>query len=326
MGTQTVLLTFSFALLEFANIVDAKFCAFELNGERRFYTCPRNEYCCNFGCCVSPAFQFYQLWYYWLLVIFMFLLCSGGGWWYRYWLQNRYRTCPGSILPVTNSNTRHSRVPTRATSSQPRRPSRPRVARVSYNPSRDAVVLHRIWKGPRNCPPPSYTSAQGEVSTDASNQSSAYHSSVSCPPVSASSLFPPSHVAQSSSGIGTQECPYYQLYGPPPSYDSVMSEIGENSLPPVHPVNVNTDVSPTQPETTNATSSRGDLADNVIMSQQSPSESAGSPHHDNSPLAGISDKLSIATNDVQAGQSTNVQNQHSDTYKQTQKREDNSTT
>ncbi|KAJ9600611.1 hypothetical protein L9F63_026250, partial [Diploptera punctata] len=223
-------------------VVDAKFCAFELHGERRYYTCPRNEYCCNFGCCVSPAFQFYQLWYYWLLVIFMFLLCSGGGWWYRYWLQSRYRT----VLPVTNSNSRHSRVPTR-TSSQPRRP-RPRVARVSYNPSRDAVVLHRIWKGPRNCPPPSYNSTQGELSTDSNNQSR----------------------------ISGQECPYYQLYGPPPSYDS-----------------------PTQIETTNATSTGGDVANNVITCQ----ETAGSSHHDdNSPLERTSDKSSITSNPVHTAQ------------------------
>ncbi|KAJ9574927.1 hypothetical protein L9F63_007893, partial [Diploptera punctata] len=84
-----------------------------------------------------------------------------------------------------------------------------------------AVVLHRIWKGPRNCPPPSYNSTQGELSTDSNNQSR----------------------------ISGQECPYYQLYGPPPSYDSVMSEIGETSLPLVSSV-----IQPTQIETTNATS------------------------------------------------------------------------
>ena len=236
----------------------------------------------------------------------MFLLCSGGGWWYRYWLQNRYRTCPGSALPVTSSGSRHCRLPTRAASSQPRRPSRPRVARVSYNPSRDAVLLHRVWKGPRNCPPPSYSSTQGEFSNDASP----------CPPVSS-----PSHVAHSSAGITGQECPYYQLYGPPPSYESVMSGVVENSLPVVSTaVQSNTAASPTLPETPYAASTTDN---NVITSLHSPTRRAHSSEQDDSSLLeGISDKSSI---NAHAEPSTNVQSQHSDPCKQTRKREgDNS--
>ncbi|XP_069678487.1 uncharacterized protein [Periplaneta americana] len=221
MEAFTKFATYSVVFFKLFHIVDAKFCAFELNGEPKYYACPRNEYCCNFGCCVTPSFQFYQLWYYWLLVIFMFLLCSGGGWWYRYWLQSRYRTGPGSTLPITAP----SLQPTPGT--QARRASRPRMARVSYNPTRDTVVLHRVWKGPnsaihRNCPPPSYSSAQADVSSN----TSPHYSGSSHPPMShpnATSLFPQSSAAQ--------ECPYYQLYGPPPSYDSVMSELGDSFIP-----------------------------------------------------------------------------------------------
>ncbi|PSN36590.1 hypothetical protein C0J52_15605 [Blattella germanica] len=297
--------------------------------------CPRNEYCCNFGCCVSPAFQFYQLWYYCyrelrLLVIFMFLLCSGGGWWYRYWLQSRYRTCPGSILPVTNSNSRQSRVATRNTNTQPRRHSRPRVARVSYNPSRDAVVLHRIWKGTRNCPPPSYSSAQAELSTSASNQSSPYHNMLSHPPMTPgpNTLFPTGHIPHPSTGINGQECPYYQLYGPPPSYDSVMSEVGESSRQVVSPVRqtnaVNSNGSFTQetsPGVSATISTHDTVENNVMPSQETVSAIASLSHHDeNSPSEGMSDELSNAADDVhnvQAAQSINVQSQHSDTSNQT---------
>lgn len=43
-----------------------KYCAFEQDGEAKYYVCQmRNEYCCRLGCCVNLAFQFYQMWYYW---------------------------------------------------------------------------------------------------------------------------------------------------------------------------------------------------------------------------------------------------------------------
>lgn len=242
MEAFTKFATYSVVLFKLLNIVDAKFCAFELNGEPKYYACPRNEYCCNFGCCVTPSFQFYQLWYYWLLVIFMFLLCSGGGWWYRYWLQSRYRTGPGSSLPITPPSLPQGR-PTAGT--QARRASRPRMAHVSYNPARDTVVLHRVWKGPqnavqRNCPPPSYSSAQADASSNTSPQ----HGGSSHPPMShptATSLFPQSSAAQ--------ECPYYQLYGPPPSYDSVMTELGGSFIPTRHVGSVSSpqEVSPPPP-------------------------------------------------------------------------------
>ncbi|BES94877.1 Hypothetical protein NTJ_07681 [Nesidiocoris tenuis] len=47
------------------SVVDARYCKIEAEGQISYYVCPRNEYCCSKGCCISPTFQFYQLWYYW---------------------------------------------------------------------------------------------------------------------------------------------------------------------------------------------------------------------------------------------------------------------
>lgn len=180
--------------------VAAKYCTYDVDGELKYYICPRNEYCCNFGCCLSPTFQFYQLWYYWLMVIFMFLLCSGGGWWYRYWLQGRYGPELGTPMPPPSS-----RLHSHHLSHRP--------ARVSYHPSRDAVVLHHIWKPrglgssfPHASPPPSYACAQR-----------------------ATTVSLPHETSQASSGltnvigtVGSKTSPYYQLYGPPPPYEAVV--------------------------------------------------------------------------------------------------------
>ena len=148
---------------------------------------------------------------------------------------------------------------------------------------------------------------------------------MSRPPASASSLFPQTHIAHSAAGISGQECPYYQLYGPPPNYESVVSEIGDSSLhlvSSVQPINVNTGVNTTIPETTNVASTR-----DVITSQQSIIENAGSSHqNDNSPVERTSDYSSITANDVHTAytsQCTNVQNHHSDICRQTQKGESN---
>ncbi|XP_046743385.1 uncharacterized protein LOC124409660 isoform X1 [Diprion similis] len=177
------------ALSEFFIHAEAKYCAFEIHGEPKYYVCPRTEYCCNFGCCVSPGFQIYHLWYYWLLVIIMFLVCSGGGWWYRYWLQGRYRPST-STLPL--------RTPSSRAQNAPRGPTcRAQQARVTYNPARNTVLLHRMWKGPqRNATPPAYNGA-----------------------AASSAQFQNTNVV-----LNENNCPYYELYGPPPSYETVIAQ------------------------------------------------------------------------------------------------------
>ncbi|XP_066906528.1 uncharacterized protein [Halyomorpha halys] len=179
--------------------VGIRICKFELSGESNIYVCPRDEYCCNIGCCISPTFQFYQLWYYWFMVFFMFLVCSGGQWWYRYVMQGR---CASAIAPPA------------------RRASYPRQARVAYTPARDTVVLHHLWKpsytGPgMNGPPPSYSQSGSSSSSGCSL-------------------------------VGPKPSPYMQLYGPPPSYESV---IASGPAPaPVH--NPQVDGGPSQNHTT----------------------------------------------------------------------------
>ncbi|XP_075238179.1 uncharacterized protein LOC142334217 [Lycorma delicatula] len=187
--------------LNFVIPVSAKYCTFDADGELRYYICPRHEYCCNFRCCSSPTFQFYQLWYYWLMVIFMFLLCSGGGWWYRYWFQDRYGPELGTSMPTPSS-----RFHTHHLSHRP--------ARISYNPSRDAVVLHHIWKPcglgstfHHASPPPSYACAQRATRVSLPHQS------------------PQASPGMSNivSAVNPKISPYYQLYGPPPPYEAVVS-------------------------------------------------------------------------------------------------------
>ncbi|XP_014208295.1 uncharacterized protein LOC106639289 [Copidosoma floridanum] len=169
---------------------EAKYCAFEIHGEPKYYVCPKTEYCCNFGCCVSPGFQMYHLWYYWLLVIIMFLVCSGGGWWYRYWLHGRFRTT-ASAIPNRSSSTRAQgamRDPT----------CRAQQARISYNTARNTVLLHRMWKAHRGVTSPAYTAA-GPASSN-------------------------THYQNTSVVLNDVNCPYYQLYGPPPSYETVIAQ------------------------------------------------------------------------------------------------------
>ncbi|XP_051174796.1 uncharacterized protein LOC127290337 isoform X2 [Leptopilina boulardi] len=167
---------------------EAKYCAFELQGETKYYVCPRTEYCCNFGCCVSPGFQMYHLWYYWLLVIIMFLVCSGGGLGYRYWLQARYRATASEFARRTsNSRTQNSLRGTTCHAQQ---------ARISYNSARNTVLLHRMLKGPHRSASPAYNGA------------------------AASST----HYQNTSVVLNDNNCPYYQLYGPPPSYETVIAQ------------------------------------------------------------------------------------------------------
>ncbi|KAJ8680285.1 hypothetical protein QAD02_016072 [Eretmocerus hayati] len=178
---------------------EAKYCAFEIHGEPKYYVCPKTEYCCNFGCCVSPGFQIYHLWYYWLLVIIMFLVCSGGGWWYRYWLQGRYRAAT-SAIPTRSSNLR-SQSSLRSSACQAQQ------ARISYNTARNTVLLHRMWKGPQRG-----SVAYGAGLAGASAAAAAASSGVA------------HHYQNTSVLLNDVGCPYYQLYGPPPSYETVIAQ------------------------------------------------------------------------------------------------------
>ncbi|XP_014472430.1 PREDICTED: uncharacterized protein LOC106743271 [Dinoponera quadriceps] len=169
---------------------EAKYCASEIPGEIKYYECSRTEYCCALGCCISPGLHFHHLWYYWILVIIMFLVCSGGGWWYRYWLQGRYRAA-ASAIPTRSSNTSRSQNTLRNT------PCQAQQARITYNSARNTVLLHRMWKGPqRNAAAPAYN---GNATTS-------------------------SHYQNMNVVLNDANCPYYQLYGPPPSYETVIAQ------------------------------------------------------------------------------------------------------
>ncbi|XP_031833086.1 uncharacterized protein LOC116427188 isoform X2 [Nomia melanderi] len=168
---------------------EAKYCAFERPGQIKYYECSRTEYCCGIGCCVSPGLHFHHLWYYWILVIIIFLVCSGGGWWYRYWLQGRYRAA-ASAIPNRASNPR-------AQNSFRGPPCQGQRARITYNSARNTVLLHRMWKGPqRNGGVPAYN---GTPTTS-------------------------THYQNMNVVLNDVNCPYYQLYGPPPSYETVIAQ------------------------------------------------------------------------------------------------------
>nr|XP_034180033.1 uncharacterized protein LOC117604263 [Osmia lignaria] len=185
---------------------EAKYCASETPGEIKYYECSRTEYCCGIGCCVSPGLHFHHLWYYWILVIIMFLVCSGGGWWYRYWLQGRYRAAT-SAIPARTSNPR-GQNPLRGPTCQGQR------ARITYNSARNTVLLHRMWKGPqRNGTVPVYN---GNATTSTNYQNV-------------------------NVVLNDANCPYYQLYGPPPSYETVIAQTrGKISNPASSPDSTNT--------------------------------------------------------------------------------------
>ncbi|XP_066598451.1 uncharacterized protein [Prorops nasuta] len=170
---------------------EAKFCASEMPGEVKYYECLRTEYCCALGCCVSPGLLHFQhLWYYWLLVIIMFLVCSGGGWWYRYWLQGRYRAAASTIPNRSSGSRSHGSLRGSACQAQ--------QARITYNSSRNSILLHRMWKGPqRNGASPGHQNG-GATSSG--------------------------HYQNMSVVLNDTSCPYYQLYGPPPSYETVIAQ------------------------------------------------------------------------------------------------------
>lgn len=165
---------------------EAKYCASDIPGELKYYECSRTEYCCTFGCCVSSGLHFHHLWYYWILVIIMFLVCSGGGWWYRYWLQGRYRAA-ASAIPTRSSYTRSQNSLRNAS-------CHAQQARITYNSARNTVLLHRMWKGPQR-------------------NTAMYNSNATT-----------SNYQNMNVVLNNTSCPYYQLYGPPPSYETVIAQ------------------------------------------------------------------------------------------------------
>ncbi|XP_031780734.1 uncharacterized protein LOC100678361 isoform X2 [Nasonia vitripennis] len=135
----------------------------------------------------------------------MFLVCSGGGWWYRYWLQGRYRAA-ASAIPTRSSSSR-TQNPLRGPTCQAQQ------ARITYNTARNTVLLHRMWKAQRSASSPAY-SAAGAASSAA-------------------------HYQNTSVVLNDANCPYYQLYGPPPSYETVIAQtrgkISSPSSPELQP-------------------------------------------------------------------------------------------
>ncbi|KAG7209979.1 hypothetical protein KM043_011567 [Ampulex compressa] len=175
---------------------EAKYCASDMPGEIKYYECSKTEYCCAFGCCVSPGLHFHHLWYYWILVIIIFLVCSGGGWWYRYWLQGRYRAS-ASAIPTRSSNSRPQTSLHGPT-------CQAQQARISYNAARNTVLLHRPQ---RNGATPTYN---GNATTS-------------------------THYQNMNVVLNDANCPYYQLYGPPPSYETVIAQSRGKVHSPVSP-------------------------------------------------------------------------------------------
>ncbi|XP_015172373.1 PREDICTED: uncharacterized protein LOC107064322 isoform X2 [Polistes dominula] len=124
-----------------------------------------------------------------------------GGWWYRYRLQGRYRAA-ASAIPSRSSNSR-TQSTLRSQTCQPQQ------ARISYNSARNTVLLHRMWKGPqRNGTSPNFN---GNATTS-------------------------THYQNMNVVLNDANCPYYQLYGPPPSYETVIAQTrGKTSSPPTSP-------------------------------------------------------------------------------------------
>lgn len=51
------------SLFSNAQVSANRYCAFEIDGDHKYYVCPRTENCCSIGCCRNNlAFHFYQLW------------------------------------------------------------------------------------------------------------------------------------------------------------------------------------------------------------------------------------------------------------------------
>ncbi len=155
-----------------------------------------------------------------LLLIFMFMLCSGGGWWYRFCRQP-------SVSSYTMTNTTTQQVAERQYQRRTTHGQNHRRQRLVQAMQHSRVLMNDpsmnvVWKSKwicidkftkfinqtfffsladmTNTPPPNYYSSANSY----------YHANNSQPALN----YHPS--------VQQLQCPYYQLYGPPPSYDSVV--------------------------------------------------------------------------------------------------------
>lgn len=132
----------------------------------------------------------------------MFMICSGGGWWYRFCRQSETNTTYPSIpQPINSHYTTHNTRDSHRRNSTELSSRRSRSSHYhGRSRNRDQFYLSHMWKGPSNQFPPSYFSSnQYSLQTNGQHTTN-FH----------------------------QECPYHILYGPPPSYDSVI-QISDSS-------------------------------------------------------------------------------------------------
>lgn len=263
-----------FTLIIVINICSAngsKYCSYEVNGEPKYFVCARNEDCCNFGCCVHLAFQFYQLWYYWLLLIFMFMICSGGSWWYKFCRQNESSAYP-SLPQAYERSTRQGMSEIRRTRG---------IDRVTLDTS--SYYLQRMWKASNMAPPPNYYTASVVR----------YHST---------SELETRRQQQHQQQL--QDCPYYQLYGPPPSYESVINIPNAGYGQPICMLLPSTSDQPIDGTACVIRSNSSDNLSEVIMNSQenpipSTSEDITSSNHPNYSVVAIGNFNTKATIETQ---------------------------
>ncbi|XP_037925668.1 flocculation protein FLO11-like isoform X2 [Hermetia illucens] len=130
-----------------------------------------------------------------LLLIFMFVICSGGSWWYKFCRQSEnashYPSIPLTIEPSARPNFSDSRTH--------RTTARAFDRTSATEPS--SYYFHRIWKA-----------------NNVTTSPNCYTSIVQY------------HNAELDGRRQHYGCPYYQLYEPPPSYESVVqvSDSGNN--------------------------------------------------------------------------------------------------
>lgn len=152
----------------------------------------------------------------------MFMLCSGGGWWYRFCRQPSVTT-----YTMANTSSQHAterQFQRRATQEPNHRRQRLVQAMQHSRVLTNDPTMNVVWKSKSDLyerlnrrlnvsiffsvpidvtnsqPPPNYYSSSNTY----------YHANNSQPALN----YHPS--------VQQLQCPYYQLYGPPPSYESVV--------------------------------------------------------------------------------------------------------
>ncbi|KAL2713564.1 uncharacterized protein V1478_016121 [Vespula squamosa] len=162
---------------------EAKYCASEMPEQVKYYECSRSEYCCAFGCCVSPGLHFHHLW---ILVIIMFLVAGG--------IDIGYRE---DIEPL------HLQfrvdLPTRE------RKAHFEVKLVNRNKPVSLIIQQET---------PCYYIACGKASPQRNGTSPNFNGNATTS----------THYQNMNVVLNDANCPYYQLYGPPPSYETVIAQ------------------------------------------------------------------------------------------------------